>query len=245
MKVLSIAILLWTTASYAEITGKQIAEKAMSLPGGNTMTAKVQMEINRKGKTLKRDLELLRYNDRSILRVCSPKKVRGTSLLSIASTKEGNIFWLRTPSSKKAKKISVNLKNKSFISSDYNYEDLTKLSIKENNFKKLDDEKRHYVLKVTPINKKSPYAYKKAWIRKDNFVVQKIEFYDKKEKLIKKSITTVVQRIKGYWTATERKILNTKTGGMTQLNFTNIKYNTKLDSSLFKEDKLNQKCSLK
>lgn len=104
----------------------------------------------------------------------------------------------------------------------------------------LDEEviagREYYVVESTPKNPDPsfPYSKVKKWITKDNFLKERIEYYDPKGELLKEQ-TISWKKSKGVWVWEKVVTTNVQTGRQTFLTIKDIQVNTGLPEDLFTE----------
>jgi hypothetical protein len=210
----------------------------------NTMTMEL---INSSGQ--KRVRSVLRFskkddnrNTQMLIRFLSPADVKGSGYLSIEHSKTDESRHLYLPALKKARRISAGEDSDNFMGSDFTYEDLDELDLDKFTFKltgseKIDNTDCH-VVEVNPdenTKKTSGYSKRVYFVNKETFVVQRIDFYDKRNTLFKnltlKDIKPVYDnRIYRPYTWVMQ---NLKTKHQTVLKFQYFKINEKIDDDLF------------
>jgi len=140
---------------------------------------------------------------------------------------------------KKVKRISSDSKSDYFMGSDFTYDDLGDRKLDADVHKLLREEnidgKDCYV--VESVSKDEDYMYSKTitWIRKDNFVGVKKEFYDEDGELLKALSIKNVEKISGFWTITKSEMNNVQKDHKTTIELSNIKINTGVPASKFSE----------
>lgn len=198
---LLIAILSLTTnlaySSTPEAKGLEIAKK-MDKANSNFKGEESEMtmtlidaygtEIIRKMKG--RVKEVKGDGDKSLITFLRPTDVKGTKMLTWSHKTKNDDQWLYLPSMKRIKRISSKAKSSSFMGSEFSYEDLSGQEIEKYTFKHLRDEKSPlgdvWVIERYPVNKKSSgYSKQVMWILKKYNGASKVEYYDRKGKLIK------------------------------------------------------------
>ena len=107
----------------------------------------------------------------------------------------------------------------------------------------IDEEKVNgeecYVLKQTPQYEFSGYSYQKVWIDKSHYRVQKIEFYDQKEALLKTLELSDYKLFKDkYWRPMKSFMRNVQTRKSTYLLTEEMSFNTELTDSDFDKNSL-------
>lgn len=96
--------------------------------------------------------------------------------------------------------------------------------------------KTYYVIESVPRSPDKDYPYSKVvrWIAADNYLIDKIDYYDRDGKLLKKQ-TIAWEQIGDAWVWRKVVIANVQTGSQTTLNLSQIKVNEGLKESLFTE----------
>ncbi len=121
------------------------------------------------------------------------------------------------------------------MGSDFSYEDIEQNDLDDYEYALLREEKLDgimcYIIQSTPIDEQvmQETAYSKAevWIRKDNYVSTKVNFYNKKGDLIKIMNSNDIRLLDGAdkWRAHLIEMQNVKTGHHTELLYKDIKIN--------------------
>ncbi|HLE13032.1 MAG: hypothetical protein A2504_17545 [Bdellovibrionales bacterium RIFOXYD12_FULL_39_22] len=230
------------------LDGKAIATRAYHVEDGKDLKAKVSMTIFENKKESKtRSLELFRIddnqNDRVLIRVCMPQLLKGTTFLAWNNQNKASDLWIYLPSKKMSRRIAESAKYQSFVASDYTYDDLSKISLTENSFRRLPDSGGFFSVEVIP-NKTDSFSKKIALVRKDNFIVEKITFYDKQNNPFKIYKTLELKNIQGIWTIAKSSLSDLKNNSETILVLEKIEYNSNLSKSFFNSNNLERACSL-
>ena len=163
--------------------------------------------------------------DKSLLVFKSPPDVKGTSFL-VWSDPEGDADqqWLYLPALGRVRQIATASKSESFMGTEFSYDDMGTHDI--------DDSTGCYVIEARP---KEPHSYGKMilWIRSDNYIPVRTDFYDLKGRLLKQGRFSRIQTIKGIATPTLIEMENLTNGRKTILELSNIRYDTGLSEDLF------------
>jgi len=134
-----------------------------------------------------------------------PAGIKGVSLLTWQHDNSADDQWLYLPAyGKKMKRISKGGKKNYFMGTDYTFEDLASDSKDNFDYQRLPDEtidnNNYFVIKSVVIDpslkKESGYGYRQFWIKQQNYFVTKIDFYDKRERLIKRQENSELVKIK-------------------------------------------------
>ena len=79
------------------------------------------------------------------------------------------------------------------------------------------------------------YSKTITWIRKDNFVGVKKEFYDEDGELLKVLTIKKVEKISGFWVVVSSEMKNVQKNHITKIELSDVKVNTNVPSSKFTE----------
>ena len=244
--VVAVATVLATSFGVnAQLTGTQIVEKAYSLPTGDDQTSVLTMTLtNKSGQTRVRKIQQYTKQigdiEKSIMFFLTPADVKNTSFMNWSySSDRSDDQWIYLPALKKVKRISSDSKNDYFMGSDFTYDDLGDRKLDADIHKLLKEEtingKACYV--VESVSKDEDYIYSKTitWIRKDNFVGMKKEFYDEDSDLLKILTLKKVEQISGLWIRSHSEMKNVQKNHKTSMVLSNIKVNTGVSTSKFSE----------
>ena len=238
-------ILAGTISAKSQLTGTQIVDKTYNRPEGKDKTAILTMTlINKSGKQRVRKIKQyskdLGSSEKSIMFFMSPADVKNTSFMNWTyDSNKSDDQWIYLPAIKKTKRISSDSKSDYFMGSDFTYDDLGDRKLNADKHKLLKTEtvngKACYV--VESVSKDEDYIYSKTktWIRKDNFVGVKKEFYDEDGDLLKVLIIKEVKKISGFWIVTHSEMKNVQKKHKTIIKLSNVKINTNVPSSKFTE----------
>jgi predicted RND superfamily exporter protein len=212
-------------------TGKQIIERNDAMRSVNDEQVELEMNlINKRGQKRERKVSWVLKNDaqrnqKGLIRFISPADVRGTSLLSIENADREDDQWLYLPALRKSRRISAANKSDSFVGSDFAYEDLGSEDIDQHDYKLLREDMvdgaAAYVVEATPNNdqrrKESGYSRREIFVRKDNFAIARIDFYDRQKELSKVLRTKEIHQVPSTktWRAKTIEMVNQKTGHTT------------------------------
>jgi outer membrane lipoprotein-sorting protein len=246
MKLVTVAILLIAAFSVsAQLTGREIVDKAYNLPTGDDQTSVLTMTlINKSGQTRVRKIQQYTKDfgdtEKSIMFFKTPADVKNTSFMNWSyDSDKADDQWIYLPALKKVKRISSDSKSDYFMGSDFTYDDLGDRKLDADTHKLLREETvdgvECYV--VESVSKDEDYMYSKTvtWIRKNNFVGMKKEFYDEDEELLKILSIKDLKEIDGIWVITHSEMENVQKNHKTTMELSDIKINTGVPSSKFSE----------
>ena len=229
----------------AQMTGREIVEKAYNLPQGDDKTSTLTMTLtNKSGQTRVRKIKQFNKDlgdvEKKIMFFMTPADVKNTSFMNWSyDSDKADDQWIYLPALKKVKRISSDSKSDYFMGSDFTYDDLGDRKLDADVHKLLREEtvdgKACYV--VESVSKDEDYIYTKTitWIQKDNFIGVKKEFYDEEEELLKILTIKKLEKISDFWIVTESEMKNVQKNHSTKIQLSDIKVNTGVPSSKFSE----------
>lgn len=252
LNCLTVALVLFVTVSTAKaFTAREIMEKVDARDDGDNMISAVKMTlIDRQGNKRIREMKVF-SKDKGVDTwkmqfFLSPADVKDTAFLTY-DYNEGSRDddqWLYLPDLHKTKRIATSDKSSSFMGSDFSYSDMTRRVLDEWNYKLLKEGKvgEHavWLIEATPASEvvRDRYGYIKSvlFIRQDIFMGVRAVHWLKEGKKIKYQENKGIKQIDGIWTATELHAKTTKnkvTEHRTVMEYSNIRYNQKLDDTIF------------
>ncbi len=239
-------------ATDAEAKGLEIAEEIDRRDQGfGDSQVKLDMKLtNRNGESSTRRLRFKTLEipakdrgDKSLSIFDHPRDVKGTALLSHTRILEPDDQWLYLPALKRVKRISSANKSGPFVGSEFAYEDLTSFEVGKYKYKWLRDEKcgelTCFVTERYPLYQDSGYTRQVTWVDTKEYRIQKVEFYDRKEELLKTLISSNFKQYLGkFWRAHTMFMENHQTGKKTTLKFSDYKFGANLKESYFTKNRL-------
>ena len=223
-------------AQTPEEKGLQIAVEADKRnTGWEDQSAGLTMILrNRHGQTTERDIrtksmEVENDGDKSMSIFDSPRDVQGTAFLSFTHATTADDQWLYLPALKRVKRIASNNKSGPFMGSEFAYEDLSSQEVDKFTYKWLHDEKIDgkdaFVIERIPTYEYSGYTRQIAWIDKEIYQPLKVEFYDRKNALLKTLTNHEYQQyLDKYWRAGRMEMINHQTDKTTTLLWKNYQF---------------------
>ena len=188
-------------------------------------------------------LEQERDGDKSLTIFNQPRDVKGTAFLSFSHPVKDDDQWLFLPALKRVKRISSSNKSGPFMGSEFAFEDLSSFEIEKYTYNYLGDETisgiESFKVEQYPVDQNSGYTRRIVWVDKAEYRVQKIDFYDRKNTLLKTLSYLEYQNYLGqYWRADTMNMENHQNGKTTALQWSNYQFKVGLNSSDFKKNAL-------
>jgi hypothetical protein len=188
-------------------------------------------------------LEVVGEGDKSLTIFDSPRDIKGTAFLSFTHALVPDEQWLYLPALKRVKRISSSNKSGPFLGSEYAFEDLTSFEIAKYGYQYIQDEVVDgidcFKIELTPKYKHSGYTKQIAWFDKERYIVIKIEYYDRKESLLKTQLfKNYKQYLEQYWRAGEQIMANHQNGKTTTLLWDSYQFKVGLTNRNFDKNTL-------
>jgi len=239
-----ILILLLLSLSLFAISNHEVAKKSDAVMSGfKDSTSDMSMTlINANGQTRERKMRMIvlekKGGDKSLMTFLSPADVKGTKFLNYEHIKKDDDQWLYLPALKRIKRIASKNKSGSFMGSEFSYEDLSSFDVDRYSYKGNAEVvtlngKKMYKGDRFPITKNSGYTKQVSWTGKDNFLLYKVEYYDRKHELLKVAIFDDYKKISGKWRFGKITMSNRQNDKKTILVWSNEKIKTGLKEKNF------------
>ena len=246
-----LAALLFSSLVYAdedlEQKGFDIAARSdRSDRGFSDSIVELNMVLrNAAGKESKRTLKIKTFEiedenvgDKSLVIFDNPRDIKGTALLSHAQILDPDDQWLYLPALKRVKRISSTNKSGPFVGSEFAFEDFTSTELNKYSYKWLRSEACGEftcdVVERYPRYENSGYTRQIAWIDQDVYQVRKLDFYDRKDALLKTLDFNDYREYEGgIWRSHTFNMINHQTGKSTELIYSDYEFKTGLSENDF------------
>lgn len=243
-------LLLWSSLATAglpatvaaEESAAEISRRARERGALNLVGLKATMKLTTTGKDGKAKEQVLTAaslkvdgKNRALSRFSQPPSVAGVAVLTIeGAAGEGDDISLYLPRLKRVRKVAKSDRGKAFMDTDFSYADIGSMGVRDEEVKRLPDEKVDgrdcHVLE----GKGSPdsgYGKVRLWIDKATSVPMKVDYQDKDGKPYKLYKTLKLKAFKDRTIAAESVMENLQSGSKTQMAILNLE-----DSGLTPDD---------
>ncbi|WP_396588548.1 outer membrane lipoprotein-sorting protein [Bermanella sp. R86510] len=247
--LLSILLLTVSTSAFASMSGLEIMKNNDQQRKVDDEKSTVLMTLtNKQGQNREREVVITTKTDdtglqSSIVKFEAPSNVSGTGLLTIENANAEDDQWLYLPALKRSRRISASNQSDSFMGTDFSFEDLSPEDLNDFEYKRLDDEtingEENYKIKATPKNesilKDSGYSYRVLWVRKKDFIVSQIHYFDKNGQHSKTLTALDIQPIDGSGVSRAQLVTmkTHQTNHQTELKYNNFAINQGISQQLF------------
>jgi outer membrane lipoprotein-sorting protein len=204
-------IIVALVGSLYAISFQELAQKSDDAQAGfEDARSNMKMTlINANGQTRDREMKMQvlegKEGDKSLMEFLSPADVKGTKFLNYQHVNKDDDQWLYLPALKRVKRIASKNKSGAFMGSEFSYEDLSAFNVDKYTYPEGEakvselDGKKVYLGESIPISKYSGYTRLLSWIDAQTYLIQKIEYYDRKKELLKRAIFSDYKQIDGVW----------------------------------------------
>jgi outer membrane lipoprotein-sorting protein len=249
--ILSVCLALFSYTSLAATqTGLEIMQKVkLRDTGWGDMTADLEMILtNNNGDEHHRKLEMKVLEvkgdgDKSLSIFNTPRDIKGTAFLSFTHALNADEQWLYLPALKRVKRIASSNKSGPFLGSEIAFEDLSSFELEKYSYTYLKDELLDgvdcFVIENKPQYEYSGYKRSIVWIDKTRYIPMKIDYYDRKNSLLKtQTFSDYQQFLDQYWRVAKLTTKNHVTGKSTQLLWHNYQFRSGLTKRQFDKNSL-------
>jgi len=251
-KILLILFSLSISLSAGDLTGREVIVNMES--SKKVLTTKMNIKLThteiKRGKEKVRIREMVRYHKRyndgkfkskSLLRFLKPDIVKGTGFLIWSNRSSGNEQWLFLPKLKIAKQIESKAKTQRFMNTEFSYEDLESFNQSDEQYflegEDNIDGTHCYIVEVIG-HTQTQYKRRLVWIDSESWLLRKVEFYDKSNKIFKILTINEYQNLDQFKFASKMVMKNIQTGSYTIMDISDIKYNIDLSDKYFTKESL-------
>lgn len=229
-----------------EMTGLEIMTQVKNNPVTKSSITHIELTINKqkKGRTKTKVREFVQYqknytsgsfNRKTLIRFNKPALVKGTGLLNWSYKNGNHEQWFFLPKLKIAKKIKSKDRTKTFMGTNFTYEDLESTILNDYNYTSLGIETLFgypcHVIEAKP-KSTSAYSWRKIWIDMTTFQMKQIEFYSSDPMPVKVLSIEKHQKIDGYFVP-ESMIMRSKNGDNTIMKIIKSNMDAGIQDDLF------------
>ncbi len=237
-----------------EVKGMAIAQKSYETDSGfvDFYAELTLIQATKNGREELRHIRLWGLEnkadgDRSISVFVYPPDVKGMARLSHAHQNRPDDHWVYVPANQRVRRVSPTSQLSYFMGTQFTFEDLRLYraeGLAKYEFIYLGDEVYDgldcYTIRRLPVRKKfTNYSSQILWVDKKEFRVLKIDFFDKKKKLIKTLTRSQFKLYDGkFWAMQQMKMVNHQTGRETLVLWSNYRFGIGLKESDFTRESL-------
>jgi outer membrane lipoprotein-sorting protein len=256
--MVALAALLVAATPRAEETARQILDRAKQLDDTtrkwSDRAQTLTMTIHAKGGGAReRSLQIFDERapdgeDKTITFFLAPPEVKGTAFLQWSHPGKDNEQWLYLPEVKRSRRITSQLRDQSFMGTDFSYRDLEILAEirgwteaqAASTLTGSEDVDGHacWAIALAPAAGDGGYGKIALWLDKEALVPRKLTFYDAGGTALKTLLQTDVKNVGAIPTPYRMEMQTLAKGSRTEVVLTEVKYDTGLGDDFFTERQL-------
>lgn len=207
------------------------------------MTLRDKDGNERQREILVKTLEVPGDGDKSLSIFATPKDVKDTALLTETHISGADSQWLYLPKLKRVKRISMLNKASPFMGSEFSFEDMASFEVEKYHAKYLRSEpyagRDCYVVELVPRYEHSGYSKLVAYIDKEHYLAQRMDYYDLEQTHFKSMLLEDYQQFEGkFWRPTRLTMKNVKSGESTAIVWHEYRFRTGLSEKDFTQQAL-------
>jgi outer membrane lipoprotein-sorting protein len=165
-----------------------------------------------------------------------PADVRKLTFLVWKHADADDDRWLYLPSLDLVKRIASSEERTSFVGSHFFYEDVSGRNRNEDNHELVETTDNFFVLKSTPREPdRVEFKAYRMWIHRETFVVTQTQYLDEQDQVYREYEALRVDRIQDFPTVTRARMKDTRIGGETVMEYSEVKYDVGLPDEIFTE----------
>lgn len=239
---LALALLTSNTVVNAADNARQIVEEAQKRTDATSQQYEGVLQVfDAKGKVSDKRWTLERLGShgtsRMVLRFTQPAEVKGVALLVVNHPDRASDQWMWTPAIERDRRIALQDRSTRFFGTDFSFEDLEERDVDQYDYSLLGDDAvdgaAAWKIESRPkTSKSSQYTRAVLWIRKDNYVVVRVESYTR-DQLIRRLDYADIVNVQGIWTARRLEMSDLKRNSRTRLTLDGLRYNVPMKEEDF------------
>jgi len=261
--IVSLSLSFMVSSSAYALTGKEIMTKNEEARRLSDVTSSATLKTGGGGKpdrlkqfTWWRKLTSDNIHYNTLTRFHVPAEIRGEGVLFLEQSSGENDVMMYLPNFKKIRRVESQQQSGSFMGSEFSYSDIATDHVDDFEYKVIRDENcpteeaskiKCSVIESKPANDKvkdrTGHSKTTLWIRQDNFMGVKGEYYDLNGTLWKRmeaSQIKMVDPVKKNWMAQLIRMESAKDGRFTVLEFSQVKANAGIPDSVFSQQNLSR-----
>lgn len=250
IRILQLIVLLGVlpvlTATAGELSVLQILKKVDEVEKYDHAITKMEQIITTSDgaeRLLKIEGWAVDTGDKQLSVYVYPRRVKGVKILML---NDGDDIWSYSPRTRRVRHLASHAKKQKVMGSDFTYEDMGGGKMSEKYAGVLKRTEKHeditcYVLELKPTLKGPSYDHIVAWVGTHDFVVRKVDYFNKGDKKAFKTLyLRDVQEKSGHLVPMEMTMINNEDGGKTKNTTVEIDFDTPVSLKKFESSKLNR-----
>jgi len=168
-------------------------------------------------------LEVPGDGDRTIVIFDRPADVKGSAVLTFSHKSGDDDRWIYLPAVGRTKRVASSNKAGPFMGSEFAFEDLASQEPEKYVYRHVRDDVLEgasvWIVERDPLDPRSGYARQLVWYDQAEYRPRKIEYFDRKNELLKTLTYDQYERVDRFWRARIQVMVNHQTGKSTRVEF--------------------------
>ena len=225
------------------MNGRELAKKIHDRYMGDNFSAQAKMVlIDEDGDKRIRDMTMMMLEEsgirKNLIRFTSPSDIAGTGFLTLENEDGSTDQFLYLPALDRTRRIVTSQRGRSFVNSDFTYEDMTRRPVDDSQHEIVGQKKvsgrECWILETRPLPKaSSEYSLIRSVIPKDLHLAIKSEYFNKDDEQIKTYLVKQLKKIQAIWTPLEYVMIQHRDEHRTVIRIEDITYNTDIGKDAF------------
>ena len=225
------------------LSGKEVADKVHDRYVGDNSIAKVTMQlVSEDGQVRTRKLTMITQDKdelrKTFVRFTEPADIAGTGFLSLEDSDGDTDQFLYLPALKRTRRIVSSQKGRSFVNTDFTYEDMERRPVEEfdhvvTGIEALASLECRVLVSTPQPEAETEYSKIKSWIPKDIFLPVRAEFFNDQGRHIKTYTVQSLEKVQDIWTPVKVTMHDLADNHSTIMHITQIEYNTDVQDPIF------------
>lgn len=176
-------------------------------------------------------------NSKLVLRFTAPAEVKGVAMLVVNHADRASDQWMYTPAVGRERRIALQDRSTRFFGTDFSFEDLEERDVDQSVFsmsgeEPVDGAPCWRIAAKPKESKRSQYSESRIWVRKDNYVVARVESFVK-DQLARRLSYKQIERVQGVWSSRLWEMEDFRRKSKTVMKLERLEFNVKLKDDAF------------
>jgi hypothetical protein len=180
-------------------------------------------------------------NSKTVLRFTAPAEVKGVALLIVNHPDRASDQWMWTPALARDRRVALQDRSARFFGTDFSFEDLEERDVNQFDYKLLGEDacagSPCWKLESKPKQtKSSQYSVSQLWIRKDNYVLVRLDHFRSdhgSDKLVRRIEYGDIANVQDIWSPRKMDVTDFTRNSRTALVIEKLRYNMPMKDSDF------------
>jgi outer membrane lipoprotein-sorting protein len=170
-------------------------------------------------------------DSKSVLRFLAPPEVKDVGILIVNHPDRASDQWMWRPAIGREQRIALQDRSTRFFGTDFSFEDMEERDVNQADWKLLGEEGGAWKIEARP-RKSSQYSHSLIWVRKDEYLLIKVEGYRKKD-LVRRIEYSDYKKVQNVSIACKTEVWDASRNSRTILTFDKLEVNIPLKDEDF------------